>query len=152
VTGVTARHGQDQVPREESSSQSTPRLLQRIPAPAVCVSVDTGVESFGQVVAQVKGCFQCDEVQFRNGSTRIRIDYRWEVTTVADGVFVKGFKQNVQASRIHGRDSGQVYRKMGVLIAARFGAHISKTVLCPCLSCRSWCRLLCRAEVELVSL
>jgi hypothetical protein len=83
------------------------------------------VEGSGQVVVQVEGRFQCDEVQFGNGSTRIRVDYCCEVTTVADGVFVKGFEQNVQASRIHGRDSGQVYYKMGVVIAARFGERIS---------------------------
>jgi hypothetical protein len=43
------------------------------------------VEGAGQVVVQVEGRFQYDEVQFRNGSTRIRVDYRCEVTTVADG-------------------------------------------------------------------
>jgi hypothetical protein len=51
-------------------------------------------------VVQGEGRFQRDEVQLGNGSTRIRVDYRCEVTTAADGVFVKGFEQNVQASRI----------------------------------------------------
>jgi hypothetical protein len=88
------------------------------------------VEGAGQVVVQVEGRFQCDEVQFRNGSTRIRVDYRCEVTTIADGVFVKGFEQNVQASRIHGRDSGQAYHKLGVVIAARFGDRISQDGCC----------------------
>ena len=91
-------------------------------------------------------------MQFGNGSTRIRVDYCCEVTTVADGVFVKGFEQNVQARRIHGCDSGQVYYKMGVVIAARFGERTLKTGLCPCLSCLLRRRLSCGAEVELVSL
>jgi hypothetical protein len=41
------------------------------------------------------------------------------MTTAADVVFVKGFKQNVQTSRIHRRDSGQVYHKMSVVIGER---------------------------------
>ena len=76
-------------------------------------------------MVQGEGRFQRDEVQLGNGSMRIRVDYRCEVTTAADGVFVKGFEQNVQASRIHGRDSEQVYHKMGVVIVACFGERIS---------------------------
>jgi hypothetical protein len=66
-------------------------------------------------------------VQFRDGSTCIRVDYDCGVTAPADGVFVKGFEQNVQASRIHGCDSGQVYHKMGVVITARFDERIPQS-------------------------
>jgi hypothetical protein len=66
------------------------------------------VKGSGWVVVQVQGRFPGDEVQARNGSAAIRVDYRWEVTTAADGVLVKGFKQNVQANPIHGRGSGRV--------------------------------------------
>jgi hypothetical protein len=78
-------------------------------------------------VVQVEGRFQRDEVQFRNGSTRIRVDYCCEVTTAADGVFVKGFEQNIHASRIHGRDSGQVYHKMGVSSSRASASAFLKT-------------------------
>ena len=53
-----------------------------------------------------EGCFQRDEVQFRNGLRRIRVDSCSEVTTIADGVFAKDFEQKVKASRIYRRDGG----------------------------------------------
>jgi hypothetical protein len=64
------------------------------------------VEGAGQVVVQVEGRFQRDEVQFRNGSTRIRVDYRCEVT--ADRPITSWALSSPRASAIASLKTGVV--------------------------------------------
>lgn len=101
---------------------------------------------------QVEGRFQCDEVQFRNGSTRIRVNDRCEVTTAADGVFMKGFEQTYMPVESMDVIADRSITRWRCYRRVRRRAHLLRRVLCPCLSCRLRGRLSCGAEVELVSL